>query len=192
MMKKILVALALVFAFTVSAQNNKEADNLDELFELMDMDSMVETMYDQMQSIYNEVEKDVDISPEELAINQKYREQMTNIMKKEMSWQAMKVDLKQIYLQNFTESEIADMLIFYKSPTGQSVLRTMPVVMQESMKLGQAMAQKALPKIQALTERKLQERQELRDNSNSSESIYINYSSLACLMAFSYKKLLLN
>jgi hypothetical protein len=165
-MKKILVALALVFAFTVSAQNNKEADNLDELFELMDMDSMVETMYDQMQSIYNEVEKDVDISPEELAINQKYREQMTNIMKKEMSWQAMKVDLKQIYLQNFTESEIADMLIFYKSPTGQSVLRTMPVVMQESMKLGQAMAQKALPKIQALTERKLQERQELRDNSN--------------------------
>ncbi len=70
-MKKILVALALVFAFTVSAQNNKEADNLDELFELMDMDSMVETMYDQMQSIYNEVEKDVDISPEELAINQK-------------------------------------------------------------------------------------------------------------------------
>lgn len=165
-MKKILVALALVFAFTVSAQNNKEADNLDELFELMDMDSMVETMYDQMQSIYTEVEKDVDISSEELAINQKYREQMTDIMKKEMSWQAMKFDLKQIYLQNFTESEIADMLIFYKSPTGQSVLRTMPVVMQESMKLGQAMAQKAIPKIQALAERKRQERQELRDDSN--------------------------
>lgn len=165
-MKKILVALALIFAFTVSAQNNKEADNLDELFELMDMDSMVETMYDQMQNIYAEVEKDVDISSEELAINQKYQEQMTNIMKKEMSWQAMKVDLKQIYLQNFTESEIAGMLIFYKSPTGQSVLRTMPVVMQESMKLGQAMAQKAIPKIQALAERKRQERQELRDKSN--------------------------
>jgi hypothetical protein len=166
MMKKILVALALIFAFTVSAQNNKEADNLDELFELMDMDSMVETMYDQMQNIYAEVEKDVDISSEELAINQKYQEQMTNIMKKEMSWQAMKVDLKQIYLQNFTESEIAGMLIFYKSPTGQSVLRTMPVVMQESMKLGRAMAQKSLPKLQALAEREQQERQELRDNSN--------------------------
>ena len=78
----------------------------------------------------------------------------------------MKVDLKQIYLQNFTENEIADMIIFYKSSTGQSVLRTMPVVMQESMKLGQAMAQKTLPKLQALSERKQQERQELRDNSN--------------------------
>jgi hypothetical protein len=166
MMKKILLALALVFAFTVSAQENKEADNLDELFELMNMDSMVETMHDQMQSIYTEVEKDFNISSEELAINQKYREQMTSIMKKEMSWQAMKVDLKQIYLQNFTENEIADMIIFYKSSTGQSVLRTMPVVMQESMKLGQAMAQKTLPKLQALSERKQQERQELRDNSN--------------------------
>jgi len=165
-MKKILLALALVFAFTVSAQENKEADNLDELFELMNMDSMVETMHDQMQSIYTEVEKDFNISSEELAINQKYREQMTSIMKKEMSWQAMKVDLKQIYLQNFTENEIADMIIFYKSSTGQSVLRTMPVVMQESMKLGQAMAQKTLPKLQALSERKQQERQELRDNSN--------------------------
>jgi len=166
MMKKILLALALVFAFTVSVQENKEADNLDELFELMNMDSMVETMHDQMQSIYTEVEKDFNISSEELAINQKYREQMTSIMKKEMSWQAMKVDLKQIYLQNFTENEIADMIIFYKSSTGQSVLRTMPVVMQESMKLGQAMAQKTLPKLQALSERKQQERQELRDNSN--------------------------
>jgi len=165
-MKKILLALTLVFAFTVSAQESKGSDNLDELFELMNMDSMVETMYDQMQSIYIEVEKDVDISSEELAINQKYREQMTNIMKKEMSWQAMKVDLKQIYLQNFTENEIADMIIFYKSSTGQSVLRTMPVVMQESMKLGQAMAQKTLPKLQALAEREQQERQELRDNSN--------------------------
>ena len=86
MMKKILLALALVFAFTVSAQENKEADNLDELFELMNMDSMVETMHDQMQSIYTEVEKDFNISSEELAINQKYREQMTSIMKKEMSW----------------------------------------------------------------------------------------------------------
>ena len=165
-MKKILLALALVFAFTVSAQENKEADNLGELFELMNMDSIVETMHDQMQSIYTEVEKDFNISSEELAINQKYREQMTSIMKKEMSWQAMKVDLKQIYLQNFTENEIADMIIFYKSSTGQSVLRTMPVVMQESMKLGQAMAQKTLPKLQALSERKQQERQELRDNSN--------------------------
>jgi hypothetical protein len=83
-------------------------------------------------------------------------------MKAEMSWRSMKADLKNIYLQNFTDNEIADMLAFYRSETGQSVLRNMPVVMQESMQVGQAMAEKAMPKIQALSERKSKDLQELK------------------------------
>ncbi|MFT7315571.1 MAG: hypothetical protein ACI9J5_003732 [Paraglaciecola sp.] len=165
-MKKMSVVFALLFAFTVSAQDNQEQDSLDELFELMNMDSMINNMYDQMETMFAGVENNSEMSSEEVAINKKYRKQLTNIMKTEMSWQAMKVDLKQIYLQNFTENEIADMLVFYKSPTGQSVVRTMPVIMQDSMQLGQIMAQNTLPKLQELTERKHQELKELRDNIN--------------------------
>lgn len=165
-MKKMSVIFALFFAFTVCAQDSQEQDSLDELFKLMNMDAMINTTYDQMQAMFAGIEKDAEISSEEKAINEKYQEQLINLMKTEMSWKAMKVDIKQVYLQNFTENEIVDMAAFYKSPTGQSVLRTMPIVMQESMQIGQAMAQKTMPKIQELLERRQQERQELRDSSN--------------------------
>lgn len=161
-MKKLSIVFALLFAFTVSAQDNNKQDKLDELFDLMSMDSMINTMYDQMETMFSGVLDDSNMSSEEMAIHNKYRKQLTKIMKTEMSWQAMKVDLKQIYLQNFTESEIADMVTFYKSPTGQSVLRTMPVVMQESMQIGQAMAVNAMPKLTEITERKNKELHELR------------------------------
>lgn len=165
-MKNILVVFTLLFAFTLSAQDNQQQDSLDELFELMNMDSMVNTIYDQMETVFADIEKDFEMSSEEMAINKKYRKLQTKVMKKEMSWQMMKVDLKHIYLQNFTKNEIAEMLAFYKSPTGQSVLRTMPIVMQESMQLSQVMAQKMMPKLQELSTQKQQALQELRDNIN--------------------------
>jgi len=163
--KKISMLIALLFAFNVCGQDSKEQDNLDKLFELMNMDSMINTMYDQMGAMFSDFEQDVEMSSEEAALRDKHRKQQTNIMKTEMSWDAMKVDLKQVYRQNFTENEIADMLVFYKSPTGQSVLRTMPVVMQESMQISQVMAQKMIPKLQELFKRQMQEIKELRESS---------------------------
>ena len=65
-----------------------------------------------------------------------------------------------IYNKHFTEEEITAMLEFYRSETGQSILSKMPVVMQESMVTSQAMAQRLMPEVQALTEefdRKLKE-----------------------------------
>lgn len=42
-----------------------------------------------------------------------------------------------IYVKHFTAEEMEATLEFYRSPTGQSILQKMPVVMQESMAIGQ-------------------------------------------------------
>ncbi len=58
-----------------------------------------------------------------------------------------------IYDRNFTSEEIDAMLVFYRTPAGQSMMRKMPVVVQESMMAGQAwgqaIAQDAIAKLQA-------------------------------------------
>ncbi|MEL6777751.1 MAG: DUF2059 domain-containing protein [Cyanobacteria bacterium J06597_16] len=46
-----------------------------------------------------------------------------------------------IYDRNFTEAEIVAIIEFYESPAGQSVLAKMPLVVQESMSVGQAWGQ---------------------------------------------------
>ena len=43
-----------------------------------------------------------------------------------------------VYVRNLTVEEMTAALEFYKSPAGQSLLRKMPQVMQESMAAGQA------------------------------------------------------
>jgi hypothetical protein len=162
-MLRISLLLALLISFATQAQNDTEKDNLDKLFEAMQMDVMMDTMFSQMQSAYMEGMQDTELSSEELAVIEKYQGQVTDLMREELSWQAMSVDIKQIYRQNFTEQEIADILAFYQSPAGQSVLRTMPVVMQESMQLGQNLAQQAMPKLQAISEQQSQALRELRE-----------------------------
>lgn len=81
-------------------------------------------------------------------------------MQEQLGWEQFEPMMVNIYNKHFTEEEITDMLEFYRSETGQSILNKMPVVMQESMVTSQAMAQRLMPEIQALTEefdRKLKE-----------------------------------
>jgi uncharacterized protein len=46
-----------------------------------------------------------------------------------------------IYARNFSASELRDMTMFYRTPTGQKLLEKLPSVMQESMTAGQQFAQ---------------------------------------------------
>ena len=41
-----------------------------------------------------------------------------------------------LYARNFTPDEIRDLVVFYRSPTGQKLIDRMPIVAKESMEIG--------------------------------------------------------
>lgn len=45
----------------------------------------------------------------------------------------------QVYDKNFTESEMQDIITFYKTPTGKKTLQSLPAVMSESMEMTTAL-----------------------------------------------------
>lgn len=53
-----------------------------------------------------------------------------------------------IYDEAFTDSEIDDLVTFYKSPTGQKSLKFMPQMTQKSMEVGMKWGQALQPKLQ--------------------------------------------
>jgi len=61
-----------------------------------------------------------------------------------------------IYAKHFTAEEMEATLEFYRSPAGQSILQKMPVVMQESMAMGQQwgmeLSEKILEELEARQE----------------------------------------
>jgi len=77
----------------------------------------------------------------------KHVEKMMSLMKQEVSWQKMKVPMMAIYEKHYSEKEIQDMIQFYQTKTGQSMIKKMPLVMQDSMQLSQQMMQELSPKL---------------------------------------------
>jgi hypothetical protein len=52
-------------------------------------------------------------------------------MKGEMTWEKMKEPMIDVYLKHYTEIEINDMLAFYNTESGKSIIKKMPAVMEQ-------------------------------------------------------------
>ena len=78
-------------------------------------------------------------------------------MTRELQWQEIKDDYVGLYTEAFTEQELRQLIRFYSSPLGQKVVDKMPVLMQQSMQLGQKRMMKLMPEIEALSEEMVQE-----------------------------------
>lgn len=71
------------------------------------------------------------------------------MLREEVSWAKLKPMTMDVYMRQFTEAEISAMLAFYQTDEGQSILKKMPQVTQESMILSQTMMQNLAPRLQA-------------------------------------------
>jgi hypothetical protein len=70
-----------------------------------------------------------------------------------------------VYDKHYTLEEIKDLIAFYKTPTGQKVLKTMPVVAEAAMKLTQ---ERLLPKLPVIIQELMEEdRREIEQQINS-------------------------
>ena len=148
---KYLVGLLFITSsIFVQANESAKQTKLKELVNVMDMGSMVESIYSQMEVAMQDMSTKMGVQPNEQAIFDEYYSQMILIMKENLSWAKMEPLAVDIYDRNFTEDEITDMLVFYKTDTGKSLLKKMPAVMQESMQMSQTLIEGSIPKLQQI------------------------------------------
>lgn len=151
-MKKIIILVCVFLSITAYAAEETKQQKLTELVDIMNMDSMIDSMYSQMGGIMENMAVQMDLKPSERPIFDKYNQRMIAIMKENMSWKHMEPMVLDIYNRNFSEQEITDMLKFYKTETGKAILVKMPIVIQESMQLSQSLVQPLFPKLQEIGE----------------------------------------
>ncbi|MBB1345378.1 MULTISPECIES: DUF2059 domain-containing protein [unclassified Pseudoalteromonas] len=165
-MGKVLLLSLLIFSSSLYAEQNTKQQKIDELINVMNLDSMVDSMYGQVEGMMKGMSDQMGVKPSEQAIFDKYYSDMTTVLKTEMSWAKMQPMMVNVYDKHFSEQEIADMLAFYKTDTGQKILEKMPVVMQESMQMSQSLMKDAMPKIQTLAQQLSDELEQSRSESN--------------------------
>jgi uncharacterized protein len=60
------------------------------------------------------------------------RSQIVRALRDTLSWQKLEPLFLDIYRRNFTQQEVNDMLTFYRTPTGRSVVDKLPTTMQQA------------------------------------------------------------
>jgi len=89
-----------------------------------------------------------------------YRDVFQEWAKSFLTWDAMAPQVVDLYVANFTETELREMTAFYQSPTGQKALTKMEHLFRESAAIGQKLAQQHEAELQAMLHQRATELQQ--------------------------------
>lgn len=132
------------------AEQKASRESVEKLMELTEASKMVSSMYEQVGMMFEGMAKEMGVTEAEQPAFDRYMKRVAGLMQEEMSWEKIKEPTIDIYVRNFSEEEVQGLIEFYGSDVGKSMIRKMPVVMQESMGISQEMLKVTMPKIQAL------------------------------------------
>lgn len=132
-MKKILIAGIILMNISGFAQSSKDA-KIKEMINITGVDKLGQQAFSQMLTIYKQSYKDV---PEEF-----WKDFQNEVSTEELAQLYIP-----IYSKYYSETDLDEILKFYKSSVGKKMISTMPSLMQDSMEAGKEWGQKIGQKV---------------------------------------------
>jgi len=86
-----------------------------------------------MKSMSQQVTKGAPVTPEQQKVQDAFREKIIAIYKQEMTWEKLEPMFIQIYSDTLSQDDVDGMIAFFQSTSGQSYVRKMPAIMQQTM-----------------------------------------------------------
>jgi hypothetical protein len=80
----------------------------------------------------------------------KFIQVMTTFTDKYMNWDLIKDQMAVMYAQEFTEKELKDLAVFYRSPLGTKLNQKQPILFQKGAQLGQQAVQSHQAELQQM------------------------------------------
>ena len=156
MTKRILLVLALALscsALNAADQPASEA-SIKQLLEVTHARQLVDTIMAQMDATMKNVMQQVSqgrpVPPQVQKTFDQTHNEVNNIMRQELSWDKLEPMYVRVYQKTFTQSELDNLLAFYKTPGGQALINKMPLVMQNTMAEVQQMLTPVMQRIQRM------------------------------------------
>ena len=78
------------------------------------------------------------------------KSKMSSLFRTEYTWEKFEPTLRKIYKNSFTQEEVNGMISFYKTPSGQALIKKMPAVMQNTMVYMQSSIQALTPRMEKI------------------------------------------
>lgn len=146
-----LVFIILAFGFAAGAHAQQlsasHIEAVKELFRVMDLPKVTNQAIDLM------LKAQTDANPQ----LKQLEDVMRSFLNKYLSWESLEPQMVQMYGEAFTEPELRELIVFYRTPLGQKTVTRMPELMQKGATLGQKAVQDHLPELQEAIAKKMQE-----------------------------------
>lgn len=158
-MRKLLAAgmlMALSVGQAMAADQVPSDASLHELLDVMHAHSLLDSVLARAdETIHARVQagmqgKTLDPSQQKIMAEGEHR--MADLMKRELTWEKMEPVYLEIYRKSFSQKEVNDMIGFYKTPSGQSVMAKMPAAMQETSQIVTAKIKVMMPEMMKIAQ----------------------------------------
>jgi uncharacterized protein len=169
------MAIALLGAESVWADPPPASDaSIHKLLEVTHSSTLMDGMMAQMKGIMQQsalraVGHPLDAKEQEILTRNMGK--LADAMQGQMAWSKLEPAITGVYRKNFSQKEIDDMLAFYQSPSGQSLISKMPEVMREGMQLGRDQMNGVVPQMQQITQQMMQEFKDYEATKGDQESV---------------------
>jgi len=146
---KIFALFLLVTSSTAFAQSTKPTQaSLNKLFEITDVRGMIPKVQAQMDGMMNNMIQDMlkgkSVTPEQQKALDVFRMKVVKIQKDELNRESK---IFEIYSDTLSQDDVDGITAFYQSPAGQSYMKKMPALLQQTMLVMQTSMVPMLKKI---------------------------------------------
>ena len=149
-----VLAIAMLLAVSVPQAMAADDDRVERLMTAMGVDQMLVQMNQQMGVVMQQSARSAagdKLSEAQLRIFDKYMSRMSDLFFNDANRGRFRGIIAQVYSSQFSNQEIDDMIRFYESDTGRSMVAKMPQVMQQSMQATMVWMQQMKPDMDKLT-----------------------------------------
>ena len=146
-MKRMVMLLGLLLTLVVvqaqTPEKSKHYKAAEELLLTMNMEQAIAESLEQMLAL--QLRNNPNLQPAEATLKQFFN--------KYMSWEALREDYIRIYMEEFTEKELKDMMSFFKTDTGKKMAAKQTTLMMKGAQLGQNKVQEHMSELQEMLQK---------------------------------------
>jgi len=154
MKKKLCWMICLLMLISVSsplfADEASQRAAAQELLEAMQTKEMMAKQMESVKKMIGGFFQMPNVSKEQASQMEARQTQVMDFIYKNMSWDVLKPDFVQAYMEAFTEPEMKELTSFYKSPIGQKLLEKTPELTAKTMQITQKRVMALMPEIQKM------------------------------------------
>jgi hypothetical protein len=93
----------------------------------------------------------VKLPPDQETALGEFQDKVARIVSDALAWEKLKPAYVKLFTEAYSEAELDDIIAFYRSPTGQSMVAKAPSLMAKASEIAQQRLATVMPELQALT-----------------------------------------